>query len=381
MDSITEESPLATVLLVWDCAERLLDVPGLPYLCALCITHLALLGHRWDLLIPLGLWSYANRSQIAALVVGCCSLESTLALAACVSIAALIAHLMYKFLAHQASGEGLFLPAKPDLVPHRTRHSRSSFVSFFRHHLDVWYQAEPPKESLGRCANFTEKELEIVFRCYLEHLVEHAIEPLTIRYMPSGIPHSTEQTFTSSIARSGNETTPQLVSIRILTPVFYSRFVGYAHDFEAVFCELVESRTLWVDRPDVLPKIFLKKQSPPLHSSNILDFVAFKLIQNLRRRPDIIHRSKTSAEAASASTRPVDIRNFRISAMDAFILGHDDSRLRHMYQAALIQLFLAERFFSGYVEVARVLWLTCRLSLSSLIAAIAIKACSAMLSN
>jgi hypothetical protein len=146
-----------------------------------------------------------------------------------------------------------------------------------------------------------------------------------------------------------------------------------------VFCELVESRTLWVDRPDVLPKIFL--QSPPLHSSNILDFVAFKLIQNLRRRPDIIHRSKTSAEAASASTRPVDIRNFRISAMDAFILGHDDSRLRHMYQAALIQLFLAERFFSGYVEVARVLWLTCRLSLSSLIAAIAIKACSAMLSN
>ena len=123
MDSITEESPLATVLLLWDYAERLLDVPGLSYHCVLLVTHVTLFGPRWDLLVPLILWSYENRAHVAAFVFSYFSLESILVLAVCVSIAALTAHLIFRPLA-QASGEVLSCPAKPYLVPCRITHSR-----------------------------------------------------------------------------------------------------------------------------------------------------------------------------------------------------------------------------------------------------------------
>lgn len=260
------------------------------------------------------------------------------------------------------------------------RIAKEAFTLFFKHGLHVWYRPEPLKESLSRYANATEGNLETVFRRYLKHLVEHATEPLVVNYMPSGIPHGAEETFTSSVATSDVGTTPQRVSIKILTPVFYSRFAGYAHDFEAVFCELVESCTIWVDRPDMLPKIFLKKQSPPLQSSSALDFAIFKMIQNLRRRPDVIKRPMTSAETANVSTRPVDIRDFRISSMDAFVLGHGDHALKRTYQAAVIQLFVAERFFFGYVEAVRMLWLACRLGLSLVLAVIATEAFKSLLS-
>jgi hypothetical protein len=163
---------------------------------------------------------------------------------------------------------------------------------FFSHQLHVWYRPEPLKDSLGRLADDTEKKLEPIFRQYLRFLVEQSPNPLNVTYVPSGILKGGEETFTSSEAPGQPERTQHL-KIRVLTPVFYRRFVHYAHDFEAMFSELAESHTILVDQAELLPKIFLKQQPPPLNVSSFADFVYFKLIQKLRRRPARIVRPMT----------------------------------------------------------------------------------------
>lgn len=221
---------------------------------------------------------------------------------------------------------------------------------FFSHQLHVWYRPEPLKDSLGRLADDTERRLEPIFRQYLRFLVEQSPNPLTVKYVPSGIRESGEETFISFKAPRQSEQA-QSMEIRILTPVFYSRFVRFAHDFEAMFSELAENHTIWVDKPELLPKLFLKQQPPPLHVSRFADFVYFKLIQKLRRRPARIVRPMTSADRAKPMTNAEDVRSFRISPMDAFVLGHSSKETRGSYRSLLVRIFVADRLFFGMTEI------------------------------
>lgn len=253
------------------------------------------------------------------------------------------------------------------------RIAKEAFRLFFSRGLHVWYRPEPLKDSMGRHTDATERSLETVFRCYLRHLIEHAMEPITVTYTPSGIPDAPEETFRSA-ASADKSGSGDHVHIKILTPAFYTRFIGYAHDFEAIFCELAESCTIWADKPDLLPKIFLKKPPPPLHTSSVLDFILSKIIKRLRQRPPAIKRPMTSAEAAASTTTPrrtVDIRLFRMSAMDAFVLAQENSGLARTYQATAIQVFAAQRFFFGHMEAVRILCAAGRLGLSAALAATA----------
>ncbi|OAA71419.1 hypothetical protein ISF_01970 [Cordyceps fumosorosea ARSEF 2679] len=237
---------------------------------------------------------------------------------------------------------------------------KEAAVLFFRRRLHVWYRPEPLPASLGRHATATEHRLETVFRNYLRHRVESSPEAIRVRYVPSGISTATTATedlvFASKTASTASSSACD-AEIRVLTPVFYARFVHYAHDLEGLFNELAESCTVAVDRPDVLPRIFLKAGLPPspLHSSGIGEYVAFKLIQTLRRTPEPIRRPKTSAEAGAPSSRkPVDIRGFRISPMDAYVLEHGGDALKSEYRSAVTREFLADRFFLGSLEIMAV---------------------------
>ncbi|KAM0254717.1 hypothetical protein ACHAQJ_006498 [Trichoderma viride] len=234
---------------------------------------------------------------------------------------------------------------------------------FFSHQLHVWYRPEPLKDSVGRLANNTEKKLEPIFRQYLRFLVEQSPNPLSVTYVPSGVLESDEEMFISSKAPCQSEQI-QHIKIRILTPVFYSRFVHFAHDFEAIFGELVENYTIWVDRPEILPKIFLKKQSPLLHVPSFVDFLYFKLIQKLRRRPARIVRPMTSADKARPTMNPEDVRGFRISPMDAFILEHSNKETRASYRSLLVRMFVADRLFLGMTEIVYALELIGRFAVA-----------------
>ncbi|KPM36445.1 hypothetical protein AK830_g10121 [Neonectria ditissima] len=237
---------------------------------------------------------------------------------------------------------------------------KEAAVLFFKRGLHVWYRPEPLKESMGRAADSIEKKLEEVFRKYLQHLVEDSPSSISVKYIPNGIEGPAEEIFHSA----SSVTTPKTaehIEIKILTPVFYSRFVHYAHDFEAMFSELAESYTVWVDKPELLPKVFLKKAAQPLHASNIVDYLCFQLMKNLRHRPEKIVRPLTSAAATSTTTNTaVDIRDFRISSMDAYVLEQGDARLKRAYRSAVTRLFIANRVAFGSTELLGLMELIAR---------------------
>ncbi|KAH6985951.1 hypothetical protein BKA56DRAFT_670171 [Ilyonectria sp. MPI-CAGE-AT-0026] len=250
------------------------------------------------------------------------------------------------------------------------RIAKEAAVLFFKRRLHVWYRPEPLRESMGRLADNTEKKLEEVFRKYLRHLVNQSPSPIVIRYIPSGISGPAEEIFGSPSSTEALKTAEH-AEIKILTPVFYSRFVHYAHDFEAMFSELAESHTVWVDKPELLPKIFLKKAAPPLQASNLVDYLCFQLIKNLRCRPQKIERPLTSAVTSSPSTHTMtDIRGFRISSMDAYVLGQDDVRLKKEYRSAVSRLFIADRFAVGSTELLGLMELVGRTGASWMLASL-----------
>ncbi|KAM5352434.1 hypothetical protein ACJ41O_005157 [Fusarium nematophilum] len=245
---------------------------------------------------------------------------------------------------------------------------KEAAVLFYNRGLHVWYRPEPLKESMGRLADSTERQLEDVFRKYLGHLVRQSTAPISVKYIPSGVSEVVEEVFRSPSAVDSPVPTDHL-EIQILTPVFYSRFIHYAHDFEAIFCELTESCTLSVDNPELLPKIFLKRTGPPLQASSLVDYLCFQLIKSLRRRPGKIERPLTSADPVSSSpSQALDIRGFRMSSMDAFVLEQDDVRLKKAYRAAAARLFIADRVAFGSTDLLDMMELVGRLGASWILA-------------
>ncbi|GKT50319.1 uncharacterized protein ColSpa_10500 [Colletotrichum spaethianum] len=234
---------------------------------------------------------------------------------------------------------------------------KEAAVLFFSRKLHVWYRPEPLKESIGRQADATESRLEPIFRAYLRHLVEQSAAAIAVRYIPTGIDSAGPEVMQSPAAKKNPKRT-EVLDFKVLTPAFYTRFVHYAHDLEAVCCEFQDNSTLWISRPDLLPKLILKKPTPPLKTTNILDFVYFRAIRALRQRPDRIERPLTSAASSSHSggdgadgVQKVDIRDFRISSMDGFVLGHSDAPMRRAYRSLVLRTFLANRLALGSVEL------------------------------
>lgn len=232
---------------------------------------------------------------------------------------------------------------------------------FFKHGLHVWFRPEPLKGSMGREPDAIEQTLEPIFRRYLRHIVEQSTASLAIRYVPPGFTEDAAETILTPAAREKKGEVEELV-LKILTPAFYSRFVYYAHDLEAFLCEFQDNATISISRPDLLPKVVLKKPAPPLQSFSYLNFAYFKAIQHLRRRPARLERPLTSSAPSAPEAQAVDIRNFRISPMDAFVLSHETPTTQVAYRGSVLKLFLADRLSLGLVpllEVQRLLVQVC----------------------
>ncbi|KAH6968574.1 hypothetical protein HG530_013455 [Fusarium avenaceum] len=239
---------------------------------------------------------------------------------------------------------------------------------FLEYFVLRWWSPRKPGSlsfSIGRPANKTERVLEGAFRQYLKHLVEKSPTPLAVRYIPSGVAETSDEVLMSQT--TGPSESINEIEIKILSPAFYSRFVHYAHDSEALFCELAESCTFWTDKPELLIKVFLKKGSAPLHASSLIDFTYFQLIKSLRRRPNKIE--KPSA-AASLSPQGVDIRGFRMSSMDAFILAQDDVELKKAYRTAVVRLFMADHLTLGSMRLLGMIESVGRVGISWVVASL-----------
>lgn len=229
---------------------------------------------------------------------------------------------------------------------------------WFKRKLHVWYRPEPLKQSMGRHADSTEEKLETMFKKYLQSLVDQSQAAVAVKYIPSGIPGAdTEIMFSPSAKTRADGSVPdgvEMTDFKVLTPSFYTRFVFYAHDLEALFSELRESCTIWVSRPEVLPKLLFKKPGPVLEARSPLDFMFFEAIRYLRRRPEQIVRPLTSSQTPAkppANTSVKDIRDFRISSMDAFILRQKDKGWKRRYRSLVLKVLLADRLAFGSVPL------------------------------
>lgn len=221
---------------------------------------------------------------------------------------------------------------------------------FFKHGLHVWFRPEPLEGSMGREPDAIEQTLEPIFRRYLRHIVEQSTASLAVRYAPPGFTDDAAETILTPAAHEEKGKVDELV-LKVLTPAFYSRFVHYAHDLEAFLCEFQDNATISISRPDLLPKVVLEKPAPPLQSFSYLNFVPFKAIQHLRRRPARIERPLTSSAPSAPEAQAVDIRKFRISPMDAFVLSHETFLKQVAYRDSVLKLFLVDRLAFGLVPL------------------------------
>lgn len=126
MDGITEESPLAPVLLLWDYTERLLEVLGLQPILVWISMHTFLFGIRRDLIVALGLWCYLNHGTVKHVVLRACAPKRILAMLF-VALATLLTRTSSSLMLspRRRQSEALWpAPAKPYFVPCRTTHAR-----------------------------------------------------------------------------------------------------------------------------------------------------------------------------------------------------------------------------------------------------------------
>lgn len=245
---------------------------------------------------------------------------------------------------------------------------------FYQRKLHVWFRPEPRESTISRVADSSERQLEPIFRSYLRHLVDKSSAKMQLTYVPAGgmgaeevmgggaatdvgagsVSRSRDASFSVAAASDLDQT-----EFRVLTPAFYTRFVHYAHDFEAIFAELRENKTISVSRPEMLPQLFVSKSpAAPLAVDNARDGLCFRAIKALRRLPERIERPLTSsaspATASTATHTVTDVRGFRLSAMDGYVLTHTDDSVRCAYEEAVLRTFLAERLALGSTGLLRI---------------------------
>ncbi|KAI0186376.1 hypothetical protein EV127DRAFT_346295 [Xylaria flabelliformis] len=221
------------------------------------------------------------------------------------------------------------------------------------------------KEIISHHTIEAERGLELVFRNYLRYLVKQSSLSLRVRYVPASALNTTDEEMLSTAAE-GKPDSARHLEFRILTPKFYLRFVYYAHDFEAMFCEFSENRTIWLSEPALLPKLVLRKPSPLLSTASYLDYAYFTAIRKLRKVPRKIERPLASGQIGTAQALK-DIRGFRLSSMDGYVLAHEEDKTRYLYRHLVLKLFIADRIAWGRIDVLSLVALCFRMLLAWII--------------
>lgn len=308
MDGIHDGSRLAYFLRLWDIFEECLyQRPFFLVVVGSVAISMILCGKSLDALATLAL-------------IGCLPESSSESLIRTMRYDARL----YLLTGAAVLGLAFVLKSDTDYLSLRPDNSTSQFTSL-----------QPQTSS--RAASKAERELAIVFEAYLNELVRTSRGSVAVEYIPSGM--STKRTKVWNPITTDLVDDKKQMTFRVLMPDFYTRFVHYAHDSEAIFTELSEARTISVTPTDLLPNVFLRKPSPPIHSKNAIDYVCFELIRKLRSRPRTLQPSMTMMRT--------DIRAFRLSPMDAFVLQQPDDNLRRRYRSTVLKLLLANRYFGG----------------------------------
>nr|POF01326.1 hypothetical protein CFP56_21274 [Quercus suber] len=222
---------------------------------------------------------------------------------------------------------------------------------FFQRKLHVWYRPEVAATSLGRAYSADERLLESLFRAFLTQTVADSSKPLRVIYEPA---HSGgRETVMYSPGFTYEEDHQRTLTLKVLSPAFFSRFVHYAHAKEAFDRECLatddKNRTLAIERPELLP--ILLDAMHAQHRQSASSKPAVSLLETLRW--SWLRRLRCPPAPASYPTIPPtahhvsDIRVFRSSELDVYVLRHQRADDASLYRRAASKLFLAERVALG----------------------------------
>lgn len=247
-----------------------------------------------------------------------------------------------------------------------------AFKLFFTKKLHVWFRPEVTPTSIGRIYTPEEAQLEAYFSTFLTSVVEAADKSLRVIYQAAHHSDSELVLYSSGYLREKEH--ERTLTVKILSPAFYSRFVHYSHAKEAFDREALatdeKNRTLLIEPPHLLPILLdAMKQAttnndpsttpnssstPPLPSrilpNNPLTSLRWTLLRKLRCPP----AAPAYPPAADPSMNITDIRTHPLSELDLFTRNNTISTNTNTvalnsshYRRTLTKLFLAQRFTLG----------------------------------
>lgn len=225
-----------------------------------------------------------------------------------------------------------------------------AFKLFFKKKLHVFFRPEVAPTSIGRIYTDEERDLEAYFCAFLTSVVEGTDKSLRIVYQAAHTNDSELVLYSSGYLREKEH--ERTLSIKVLSPAFYSRFVHYSHAKEAFDREALatdeKNRTLLIEPPHLLPFLLdaIKQATPqdPPHNHNPLSTLRWSLLRQLRCPPAEPAYSSTQPDPSTTTT---DIRIFPRSELDAFA-RYSPCTDGAAYRRTCTKLFLAQRFTLGF---------------------------------
>lgn len=249
-----------------------------------------------------------------------------------------------------------------------------AYKLYFKRKLHVWFRTEVLASSIGRTHTSSEAIMEAFFLAYLGYLVDSTASPLQVTYTPAG-GLGTSIVLTS---RDAQDQKPKELTLRVLTPAFYTRFVHYAHTTEAFDRESLhtspQNQTLVIDNPEHLSILLgSSAPSPVISSLNTLDQYRWRLLQRLRSPPPATAYPDTNTELHDLASVS-DIRRLPLSPLDKFVLSgfggvdkyatvaakqlskHEPTifppgvsqQLRDVYRSTVMKIFIADTYLFGF---------------------------------
>lgn len=233
---------------------------------------------------------------------------------------------------------------------------------FFQRKLHVWYRPEVAETSIGRPYTSDETLLEAFFRAFLTNAVSEASKPLRVIYEPA---HSgNTEVVLYSPGFTFEEDHKKTITVKVISPAFYSRFTHYLSAKEAFDQEGLaddeKNHTVNIEHPELLPVLLeaieeqrnAGKQDVRLSA---LDQVRWTCLRRLRCLP-----AAAICPGDSSSLDPVynlkDTGNSNDSELDCFVKQNCEDG--DVYRRIASKIFIAQRIALGSPAVLVVLdWL------------------------
>lgn len=193
-----------------------------------------------------------------------------------------------------------------------------------------------------------------------------------LEYVASGTNCKRKETFyPPSNTVSLENPLPGELELKVLTPLFYSTIARYSHITEIFSAEMLhcdnKQRTFWTSDPEKLLRLFSEKHISELEDGAKVTSqktpIRWSVLRFLRRSPQPRVSPSESQTPHPRGTIYQDIRSFRLSALDQFVLRQCNVRQSRAYRRAVTMLLLSDYIAFGISELISALDVCMRLLL------------------